>query len=119
MTKVYEARFAANLELLRGYLTEHGTSDVPIAYVTEGVALGRWVGYQRSTYRRGRLPQARVEALEALEGWHWERRTPGARPNVERNERIRSLRSQGVSLEAIACEFGLSKQRVHQLLNAA
>lgn len=38
-----------------------------------GQKLGRWVFRLRGRYKRGVLPPAHVTALEALEGWDWER----------------------------------------------
>lgn len=54
----------------------YGHARVPYDCEFEGHRLGMWVARQRSAYRRGRLAEARIDALEALPGWCW---NPGAR----------------------------------------
>jgi hypothetical protein len=34
--------------------------------------LGKWVSHRRSDYQVGRLPQERIDALEAVPGWVWD-----------------------------------------------
>ena len=43
--------------------------QVPGTYAKDPV-LGRWVGTQRTTYRRGQMSQDRIEVLESL-GFQW------------------------------------------------
>jgi hypothetical protein len=44
---------------------------VPTSQLEEGYRLGQWVAVQRTTYAKGKLSEARVRRLEALEGWTW------------------------------------------------
>ena len=56
--------------LLLAYREAHGDCRVPNKHKTaEGLALGRWVNEQRTTYSRGELSAARVARLEAVDGW--------------------------------------------------
>jgi superfamily II DNA or RNA helicase len=57
--------------LLARYVDEHGHSRVPGRCTVDGQALGQWVTGQRSLQRRGLLPAARAERLDALPGWRW------------------------------------------------
>lgn len=52
------------------FRAQHGHSDVPYGYQVNGYNLGEWLGDQRKLYRRGRLPQERIQKLEAL-GIRW------------------------------------------------
>lgn len=115
----YESRFNHNLGALRQYASREGNCDVPYAHIEQydgrDVPLGRWVAYLRTRYRSGSLNASRAASLETVAGWYWDLRKPGPRPKSDRNEEIRMLRAQGVSLATIAETYGLSKQRIHQL----
>lgn len=115
----YESRFNHNLGALRAYAMREGHCNVPYVHVEQvdgrDVALGRWVAYLRTRYRSGRMNASRVALLQTVPGWYWEVRKPGPKPKADRNGEIAMLRSQGVSLAAIAETYGISKQRVHQL----
>jgi hypothetical protein len=120
MSNVYSQRFTQRLDALRAFAVEHGHTDVPIAHTAHTPAgdldLGRWVAYVRARHRKGALAPERAAPLEALPGWTWEPRRPGPKPLADRNAEIRGLRADGASLDSIAETFGLSKQRVHQLV---
>lgn len=57
-----EAAWAAKYSLLRSYLALNGHVCVPIA----DRSLGMWVAKMRATRRRGKLSQARIDALDRL-----------------------------------------------------
>lgn len=62
----WEEGFAALFE----YIESHGTSRVPMSYVTNrNYPLGRWVVKQRTL--RHQLVRPRIERLEALPQWTW------------------------------------------------
>lgn len=116
----HEARFERNVELLKQYVAERGHCNIALATTVlagnDEVKLGRWVGYMRTQHKRQKLDRYRIATLEAIPGWSWETRRSGPQPKqVERNNEIRSLRRQGITLELIAYNYGLSKQRVAQL----
>ena len=78
------------VEALRAFVLCEGHSDVPLGHTVriDGVdlPLGRWVNTERRRYHRGELSQARVAAIESVDGWHW------GNPNdrVEREKRLQS-----------------------------
>lgn len=116
----HQARFERNIELLRKFVAKHGHCNVPLAATvlagSDEVKLGRWVGYMRTQHSQGKLSDYRVATLEAVAGWSWETRRSGPEPKkVDRDNEMRSLRRQGITLEAIAYNYGLSKQRVAQV----
>ena len=84
-------------------------------YEGRNTPIGAWVGYMRQRWRNGILHSARVAKLESLQGWTWGPLRPGPATNTERDERIVRLRSEGKSLQTIAEQVGVSRQRVHQI----
>lgn len=114
-------RWNQYLAALNTYLARTGNARVPASHTEvqeDGTAinLGAWVGYVRQRQRAGLLSPERVEALNAVPGWEWGPLRPGPAADVVRNSQIMALRSQGVSLQRIGDEFGLSRQRVHQIV---
>jgi len=116
---VYDARFIEHLRALMVWQKEHGSCDVPPAEVVsqDGVelALGRWVTQMRSRGRVGRLSKNRMAQLEQLDGWNWEPRRRGPAAQEARNTEIRARRAAGATLEDLAKEYSLSRQRIHQI----
>jgi hypothetical protein len=51
-----------------------GHARVPALHIEDGFRLGQWIAQHRYKYRRGKLSQERVKALEAIPGWTWEPR---------------------------------------------
>jgi DNA-binding NarL/FixJ family response regulator len=74
------------------------------------------VGYIRQRAKNGKLPAAKVDALNQVNGWQWGPLKPGPATNHNRNVEILTLRSQGMTLSQIADSFDLSRQRVHQIV---
>jgi len=120
-TTPYESRFNSKVELVRQWSADNGNCNIPVGAVihTQGhpVRIGRWVDYIRGQHRTGRLPSERIQVLEAIPGWTWEprQRGPVADTHKVRDSQIRQLRREGITLEAIAYSFGLSKQRIAQI----
>jgi hypothetical protein len=112
-------RWERNFQALAQYTTRTGNARVPASHVElyEGnnTPIGAWVGYMRQRYRTGILSAPRVERLQSLAGWTWGPLRPGPASNNERDEQILRLRSEGKSLQAIAEQVGVSRQRVHQI----
>jgi hypothetical protein len=88
----------------------------PDSPAEDRVKLGAWVAYVRQRYRAGLLTVQRAEELSSVPGWEWGPLRPGPSADHARNMRIRTLRAEGVSLQKIGDEFGLSRQRVHQIV---
>ena len=60
-------------ELLE-YVEAAGGARVPVDHITaDNRRLGAWASAQRNAYRFGRLTANRIERLEVLPGWVWER----------------------------------------------
>jgi len=61
-------------QLLLQFVARHGTSDVKQNHIEDGFKLGIWLNKQRGRYRRGNLPQDRIQLLESQPDWKWEPR---------------------------------------------
>ena len=114
-------RWSRYLTALHHYATRTGNARVPASHtetLEDGspVALGAWVGYVRQRYRAGLLSVERATQLADVPGWEWGPLRPGPVADHLRNAEILTLRSQGVSLQRIGDQFGLSRQRVHQIV---
>ncbi len=69
-----EHGFREGLSRLSVYKKEHRDCRVPHKFKTkDGYGLGLWVSNRRADYKRGKLSQERIEALEAL-GFIWDPR---------------------------------------------
>jgi|1048.fasta_scaffold00127_3 superfamily II DNA or RNA helicase len=65
---VFESKFKYLLE----YIKMNGSSRVPIDYVIDGFALGKWISHRRDAYKKGRLDQSVIEQFEASSAdWSW------------------------------------------------
>lgn len=108
-----------NIEALRIWTITTGDPMAPInttvTHDGEEVRLGSFVAYVRQRYRDGLLEESRVNELEQLAGWTWGGLRPGPRGHAARNEQIRQLRREGVTLEELAEQFQMSRQRIHQI----
>ena len=117
-----EDRWNQYLSALNAYVAREGHARVPASHSErlDGtvVNLGAWVGYIRQRKRTGLLSQARVDMISAVPGWEWGPLRPGPTADAERNTEILTLRTQGVSLQRIGDQFGLSRQRVHQIVTS-
>ncbi len=114
-------RWNQYLEALNLYTLRTGNARVPashIEHIPDGtvVNLGAWVGYIRQRQRAGLLSPERTAVLGAVPGWEWGPLRPGPTADTVRNAQIMTLRSQGISLQRIGDQFGLSRQRVHQIV---
>jgi hypothetical protein len=116
----YEARWAANVEAVRAWAERHGSPMAPAGStirMRDGrtANVGTFVAYARGRYRRGLLDQRRSRELSRIPGWTWDSLPPGPKGKESRNEEIRRMREQGVTLGEIAEKYGMSRQRVHQI----
>lgn len=109
-------RSARALDALDAYVTEHGTALVPTTHVQDGYNLGSWVTYIRSRYRKGSVKQELVRYLESLPGWNWGPLSPGPGAKTDRNVQIIERINEGQSLALVANEFGVTRQRIHQIV---
>lgn len=114
--------FYTRIHLLSAYARENGHCDIPLSFHTrdhagERIALGRWASYIKGRYRAGLLTVEQARGFEAIPGWDWDARLPGARKKVALHTRVHELRAKRHSLQQIADQVNLSRQRVHQILN--
>lgn len=118
-----EDRWNMYLLALDTYVSREGHARVPSSHIESGangpINLGAWVGYVRQRKRAGLLSPARITQIEKVRGWEWGPLRPGPSSDERRNSEILTLRSQGVSLQRIGDQFGLSRQRVHQIVQQA
>lgn len=115
------SRWDRNIQALSNYVAEHGTALVPTSYKCsvdgETISLGSWVTYMRIKYRAGTLTMERMAQLDNFPGWEWGPCKPGPVGNPDRDKQMVAMRQAGKSLQSIGDEYGLSRQRVHQILN--
>ncbi len=135
-----EIRFADRVVALRQFVDREGHCRVPARHVEvlEGkeIKLGSFVSYQRQRRRRledaichstdtsasSRLSQTydkfveRKEVLETVPGWEWGPLHPGPAGKKTRNNEIRVAYGSGTTARELAQRFGLSRQRIHQLV---
>ena len=113
-------KFNTYISALTQYTTREGHSKVPAVHIEnfeeKEITLGAWVGYIRQRYRKGLLPQERIDKISQISNWQWGPFQPGPATDSKRNEIIRNMRTDGKSLREIADEFDLSRQRVHQII---
>lgn len=66
-----ERRWVIMFRLLLKYREIQGHYSVPVKYVQDGFALGKWVQRQRIRYWKNRLDPGRKIKLNELNGWKW------------------------------------------------
>jgi len=115
-----EIKWKKYLLALKEYAQLNGHTAVPADFGTQvdgsPLKLGNWVGYIRLRGRTGRLSPARRSDLERIPWWTWDARKPGPRGNPARDAEIAVARRGGRSLQSIAMEWNISRQRVHQIV---
>ena len=66
--------FEEGLEILKAYVEKHGkVPTISTVGDDERLKLGRWVEMQRGNKRKGKLSPERMQALEQVDGWFWEK----------------------------------------------
>lgn len=115
------SKWDKNIDALRDFVDKHGSALVPTAHKHEfdsrTVSLGAWVSYLRIKYRGGLISPDKISQLESFPGWSWGPCKPGPLGNPDRDSKMIEMRTNGSSLQTIGDEYGLSRQRVHQILN--
>lgn len=80
-----ESKWKTAQKALRAYVKKHGHAKVPRYYEhpqgpgKADFKLGMWVYGMRTRFKQGKLPAARIEALEAFDGWVWSPRNGNAK----------------------------------------
>jgi hypothetical protein len=113
-------KWARNIKALEIFVDTHGHARVPaitrVSVDGSDISLGSWVSYLRVKYRAGSLSSEKQAQLEGFAGWSWGPCKPGPLGDAQRDEAMLNARKSGRSLQSIADEYGLSRQRVHQIL---
>lgn len=113
-------KFDIHFQALEQFISREGHSKIPAAHVEKfqekEISLGAWAGYIRQRYRNGLLSGERIQKFNSLPNWQWGPFQPGPSTDIQRNEQIKKMRQDGLSLREIADEFNLSRQRVHQIV---
>jgi hypothetical protein len=116
-----ETRWRRYLSALHTYAEREGHAHVPTTHTEPGpdgpVALGTWISYIRQRHPAGRLDADRIADLDAVPGWTWGPLRPGPMTDHARNADIIALRHDKMSLQKIGDLYGLSRQRVHQIVH--
>lgn len=117
-------RWNTYTEALARFTEREGHARVPTSHVEvldsgQQINLGSWVGYVRQRKRAGLLSPDRINDLDLIPGWQWGPLRPGPVTDESRNNQIAQMRATGLSLQKIGDEFGLSRQRVHQIVRGA
>ena len=121
----HDMRWRRHYEALLQYNDRFGDALVPSGHVEfldsgEELNLGNWVSYMRTRYRQNALPAQRVALLESIPSWEWGPVRPGPKSRdvvlVRNNEIISKHMAGGVPLSTLAREYGLSRQRIHQII---
>jgi hypothetical protein len=94
-----EAKFQEGLKRLKKYVKENQHAIVPQKYTDEsGFRLGGYVSYQQNSYKRGDLSSDRIQELEKVEGWVWDRGEAEFQEVLKRLKKsFFSLTTQGAS----------------------
>jgi hypothetical protein len=113
-------KWQTRLQALRQYVTREGTTNIPDTHIEQTpngpVALGSWANWIRYRGRNGKLTQPRHEEISEIPGWTWEPKRPGPKTEAGRDDQIKAMRNSGASLQEIGDHFGLSRQRIHQIV---
>jgi superfamily II DNA or RNA helicase len=69
-----EVDFQEGLEKLKTYVEQNHNARVPATYIDDdGFRLGAWVSNRRNVYKKGKLDPDRIQRLDFIEGWVWDR----------------------------------------------
>lgn len=119
---INQTKWETHIRALRSFVGRTGNAKVPRNHIESTdsgeVQLGAWVSYVRHRYRKGHLSDAQVQELLALPNWQWGPFRPGRKSDQERDRQIVQKFSNGSTLQQIATEYNLTRQRVHQIISA-
>jgi hypothetical protein len=117
-TTTYSETWSDRIKALSTYVDREGNALVPSNHIEGNLTLGSWVSYLRTRRNSGKLSQAKIEQLETFPGWAWGPLRPGPKTDAQRDAAIKDMRKNNMSLSAIGETYGLSRQRIHQIVNS-
>ena len=92
-------------ELLKTYMIENNNQCPIRVYITEyGVKLGYWIHTQRQDKRKKILTQDRIDKLESLEGWFWEKKDM-SKPNFQPKKETSNNKTKRLPPKSIMSEL--------------
>jgi hypothetical protein len=101
---------------LTTFVEQYGHARVRPHEVVDGYQLGHWVTYVRARGRDHKVAADLYQWLDSQPGWEWGPLAPGPVGKQDRNAGVLARREEGATLGEIAVEFGISRQRVHQIV---
>jgi len=104
------------IQALAVFASREGHALVPSGHTEGDTNLGSWVSYLRTLKHSGRLSTEKVTQIESFKGWEWGPLRPGPKPDVARDTAIKERREGGETLSVLASAYGLSRQRIHQIV---
>lgn len=117
-------RWNRHYNALVQYHHRYGDAVVPSGHTEflpsgEEINLGNWVSYMRTRYHQAALSDERIALLETIPTWRWGPVRPGPKSKnvtLQRNKEICEMSNNGHSFSVIGKAYGLSRQRVHQIV---
>ena len=85
---------------------------------TGEVRLGAWVSYVRHRQRKGHLSVVQIQELATFPNWHYEALPAGRTGDSARDTAILARSEDGARVRELSQEFGLTRQRIHQIISA-
>ncbi len=117
--------FFRHLRAMHQFQLREGHCRIPAVHVEQygdkELRLGAWAANLRNRYRNDGLRPEQIQNLELFPGWDWSlqargrRRWTGARHKT-RDQRILDARKTGRSIRQIGEDFGLTSQRIYQIV---
>jgi hypothetical protein len=119
---INQNKWTTHITALRSYAERTGTTRVPRTHVenteTGEVRLGAWVSYVRHRQRKGHLSVVQIQELATLPNWHYEPLPAGRTGDSARDALIQARSKDGARVRELSQEFGLTRQRIHQIISS-
>jgi superfamily II DNA or RNA helicase len=104
-----ETYWQEQYQALFEYTNQHGSACPPT--LMDGV--GKWASTQRGNYARGTLSQEKIELLERLDGWYWNKNDGVWREKYEELARYQSEHNDSNPPREMAIGKWVSNQRTN------
>lgn len=108
--------FATLVEAFVKFKQENGSGYVPVSATIQHngttLKIGTWAANVRYRAKQGTLNPQNKATLDGL-GFQWEATSRG---NAQRIADMKADREAGLSLDKVGKKYGITRQRVHQIL---
>lgn len=119
---INQNKWNTHITALRTYAERTGSTRVPRTHVeltdTGDVRLGAWVSYVRHRQRKGHLSTSQVQELSTFPNWQYEPLPAGRTGDSARDALIMTKVQNGARVRELSEEFGLTRQRIHQIISS-